>query len=297
MASKSPSIRLVTSRDLEVLSALQHSPLTARQLLKLSETMQLPFTDERRVRARMQVLAEQGWAKKHCYATTGRGALSYYKLAKLGLQLLHGEDAAVPSKRFFAPVGMARQHHTMCLADFIVHTTVAAHRAGIRIAGFYPENTIRLAVGEDSLYPDCSFQLVTPLGAAFSFFVELDNSTERIRSEKSVDSWERKIRLYDRLQDTCANRFRVLVVTTRSSERLGHILDAAGGVMRNPERSLIYGIALGSYLNDNDSLRSPCFRDHRGWKMALVPEMRKNKHPGPASRLGRSVSTAHMGSV
>ena len=69
-----------------------------------------------------------------------------------------------------------------------------------------------------------------------SFFVELDNSTERIRSQKELESWERKIRFYDEYQYASGRRYRVLVVTTRSTERLSHILAAAAELVRNPRR-------------------------------------------------------------
>ena len=52
----------------------------------------------------------------------------------------------------------------------------------------------------------------------FNNFVELDNGTERIQSDKDTDSWQRKVRLYEQFQDqTQPHRFRVLVLTTRSS--------------------------------------------------------------------------------
>src|SRR5437762_14059956 len=86
-------------------------------------------------------------------------------------------------KRTFGPVGIARQFHTLRLADFIVHTATSARRARLKLAGFYRENAFRLTVGNECLYPDCAFQLVTPSGFPFSFFVELDNSTEAIRSD------------------------------------------------------------------------------------------------------------------
>ena len=57
-------------------------------------------------------------------------------------------------------------------------------------------------------------RLVCPDGRAFAFFLELDNSTESIRSQVSLDSWQRKIRFYERYQDAKTERFRVLAITT-----------------------------------------------------------------------------------
>ncbi len=215
-------------------------------------------------------MAARGRVRRWPYATAGRGAPNYYRLSPLGHQLLHGQGAP-PPRRHVGPVGIAHQHHTRCLADFVVHTAVSAHRAGIVLGGFYAENALRLAVGEESLYPDCAFQLVTPAGREFSFFVELDNGTERVRSEKDLDSWERKVRLYDTLRSGSARRFRVLVVATRSEQRLRRILAAAAEHAANPARSLVYGVLLPSYLAEPDGLTSPCYRDHRGHAVALIP--------------------------
>ncbi len=43
------SLCLVTPRDRDLFQALDRSPLTIRQLLKLSTTFAYPFTTERRV--------------------------------------------------------------------------------------------------------------------------------------------------------------------------------------------------------------------------------------------------------
>ncbi len=261
---------LLTPRDHDILAALERSPLTASQLLTLSQTFVLPFTDERRVRERMQLLVAAGRVRRWFYATAGRGALGYYTLSPLGYRLLHGDDDHYFPKRAFGPVGIARQFHALKLADFIVHTTIAAYHAGLRMTGFYRENACCLRLAEECLFPDCAFQLVTQTGFHFSYFVEIDNSTEVIRSDHDRDSWERKLRLYDQFQATTPQRFRVLIVTTRSSERARHILDAANTMLSNPQRSLVYGIGLSEYLARPDALTSACFRDHVGRRRALV---------------------------
>lgn len=269
MATLSSNL-LLTARDLEILTALDRCPLTAEQFLKLSQAFAAPFTSERRVRERLQQLVAAGRVRRWTYHTAGRGALGYYTLSRLGHQLLHADEAAPAAKRAFEPVGMVREFHTLRLADFIVHTAVNAHQAGLKLGGFYRENAFRLTVGEESLFPDCAFQLVTPSGFPFSFFVELDNSTEAIRSDKDRDSWERKLRLYDAFQDVTPVRFRVLVLATRSSQRVCHILDAAKALLRNPKRGLVYGAFLDDFLARPDALKRPCFRDHLGRPQALV---------------------------
>lgn len=270
MPTPSPH-RLLTPRDIEILNALDRCPLTASQVLRISETFALPFTCERRVRARLQLLGDAGRVCRWRLATAGQGAPNYYTLSRLGFRLLHGDDAVPWAKRAFDPVGLSRQHHTQCHADFVVQTAVSAHRGGLDFTGFYRENTLRLQAGDESLYPDNAFQLAPPEGTAFGFFTEIDAGTERVRSPKDAESWERKIRTYDRFQDQASERFRVLVVSTRGGGRVRHILELAGELMRNPQRTLFLGISLPEYLATADPLRSECFRDHRGMPAALVP--------------------------
>ena len=271
MATPCPH-RLLAPRDIEILTALDHCPLTASQILRISQTFALPFTSERRVRERLFQLCEAGRVCRWPYATAGQGAPNYYTLSRLGFRILHGDVAKPPTKRAFGPIGISRQHHTQSLADFVVQTAVSAHRSGVDFTGFYRENTLRLQIGDECLFPDNAFQLIEREGSDFGFFTEIDAGTERIRSPKDVESWERKIRLYDRFQDVSLKRFRVLIVSTRSRERVTHILDLAGTLVRNPQRSLFYGISLPEYLAAAEPLRSACFRDHHGEPATLLPE-------------------------
>ena len=256
------------------MTALDRCPLTVRQLLKLSETFaDRPFTSARSVQDRLQKLAEAGWVRRWVFATASRsGAPDYAKLTLLGYRLLHGEKAQPPTRRYLSEVGIAHQHHTHRLAEFIVHTAVAAHRVGVAMKNFSRENTLRLEIAQDNLLPDSAFDLVSHDGQAYRFFVELDNGTERVRSEKETESWQRKIRLYEQWQDRIApQRFRVLVVTTRSRDRLDYILDLASQHARNPKRSLFYAIHLDDYLRLENALCDGGFRDHRGGTAALIP--------------------------
>lgn len=278
MASATPT-RRVTPRDLDLFQALDRCPLTVAQLLKISQTFAYPFTTERRVQERLHDLAAAGRVRRWLYATAGRGELSYYTLSPLGYQLLYGADAPLPHSRRFGEVGLARQPHTRALADFIVHTVTAVPDAGVLLADFWRENTLRLPIGQESLYPDCAFQLVTPDNVPFMFFVELDNVTERVSSTRYPDSWERKLQLYDRYQDSCGRRFRVLAVTTGSDQRLRHILDQAARTQRNPQRSLAYGITLGAYLQAENALTDACFRNHRQQLVSLLPAQRHSVSP------------------
>jgi hypothetical protein len=125
--------RLPTLRDLDILQALDRCPLTAAQILKLSVTFSQPFTNEHKVPARMRILAGCGRVHRWPYAIAGRGGLQYYTLTRLGYRLLYGPDAPAPAKGAFSPIGVARQRHSYALAEFVVHTAVAAHARGVVI--------------------------------------------------------------------------------------------------------------------------------------------------------------------
>lgn len=270
MATSSPHT-LLTDRDHELLAAIDRSPLTVDQLLKISSTFAEPFGSSSRLRGRLAALLRAGWVRRWSYAAATRGTpADYYRLTLAGFRLLYGPDARPPTRRAFAEIGLAHQHHTRSLADFIVHTVVSAHRHRLAVADFYRENTLRLVVGEESVLPDCAFRMRLPQ-CQLNFVVELDNGTERVRSEKEVESWERKIRLYDAYQDRVSHRFRVLIVTTRSGDRLQRILDAAGQLSGNPQRRLFYGIHLADFLRTEDAVAALCFRDHTGRRVSLVP--------------------------
>src|SRR6266542_2789267 len=93
MANAAP-LTLLTPRDLEVLAALEQTPLTVEQLLKLSRTFAQPYGSASRVRGRLARLRDAGWVRRWRYATATRGApQDYYKLTLAGYRLLHGEAA------------------------------------------------------------------------------------------------------------------------------------------------------------------------------------------------------------
>jgi hypothetical protein len=278
---------LVTPRDEEVLTALERVPRTAEQLVKLSVTFNHAFGSTRTVRERLQALGDAGWVRSSRYATTNGGAApKYYFLSPRGYQLLHGE-AASPPKRACLPLPITRHRHTHALAEFVTHLAFAAHKSGIAIENFFRENTLRLVVDAESLFPDSAFELVFATGRRLNFLVEIDCATERVWSPQDTDSWQRKIRLYDRLQDQNAPaRFRVLVIATRGVQRLTHILTAAKTLARNPHRALFYGITLGQFLATPDAVTAPCFRDHalRPVSLQASPTLSKDSSSRPSPR-------------
>ena len=274
MSSTSPGWQ-ITPRDRDLLASLTLAPFTARQLHKLSQTWSEAFPSAKLVRERMQRLAAAKLIKAHRYAVLRAGQPeNYYVLSHDGYELVHGPDNNPPTKALLSPVGLGRQPHQQALSEFIVHTAWGAHQSDLSLAGFYRENAIRLDAGGRTVYPDCSF-LLTRGREHFRFFAEIDNGTERVRSQKDTESIERKIRTYDAFQDLRpGHRFRVLFVSAQNSrERLSHLLDLAAQVIGDPNRTLFYGITLANYLTTHHPVTSPRFLDHRGDRQSLVPDL------------------------
>jgi predicted ArsR family transcriptional regulator len=270
-----PSALKIGPRDEELLAALDHSPFTAAQLLALSESFTQPFPDEHTVRRRLRQLATAGLVKAFPYAVASLGrSPSYYRLTRRGYQHLHGLDAPLPHRRAFEAVADAHHHHTLALAEFLVHVFVAAHKAGIEVRGFARENSVTIETATFTLRPDCAFQLVTAAGRQLNFVVELDNGTERVRSQLDTESIERKVRGYDAHQQSLAAfdpaRYVVLFVTTRSAIRLSAIMDTARRLAHNPQRRLFLGITLADFLTNDNPLLSKRVTEATGSRGALV---------------------------
>ena len=67
-----------------------------------------------------------------------------------------------------------------------------------------------------------------------------------------------------------AERFRVLIVSTRSDQRIRHIMTRTAAITRVAERSLFYDVPLSQYLATPNPVITPCFRNHRGEPVPLV---------------------------
>jgi len=272
-ATKNRRLHL-TDRDWEVLTILDCHPLTAQQILLVSASFEAPFTRLRLTQRRLHRLAANGYLRSWPYATTGSSP-HYYKLTRTAYRLLHGDDAVLPGRRYFEEIALNHHLHTRALGDFLVHLIVSAHRHSVTVRQFSRENSLRIEVDGDTLYPDCAFQLAAPGGKTFNYVVELDNGTERIRSTKATESLERKIRGYDCHQSQYAvldpRRYVVLFVTTRSSLRTEHILDAARSLMENPKRTVFLASELSALLSQPDPMIHPCLRDNRGRKRGVLP--------------------------
>jgi hypothetical protein len=273
--AKSPALK-IGPRDQEILAALDMSPFTAAQLLVLSRTFAQPFSDEHSVRRRLRQLAERSLVRSFPYAVASLGrSPSYYKLTPTGYRHLHGVTASLPHRRYFEAVADAHHHHTQALAAFLVHLAVSARKSGIAIRSFARENSVTLETATSTLRPDCAFQLVTIDGRTFNFVAELDNGTERVRTQLDVESIERKIRGYEEHQAAMEaydpSRYVVVFVTTRSQARLHGIMDATRRLTRNPQRRVFVGVSLTDFLASDNPLLATCFSDPHLKRTSLVP--------------------------
>lgn len=266
---------IIGPRDIDILTALDRCPLTPAQLCRLSATFTQRFTDEGNLRRRLRTLSASGLLQKFPYAICRDGRTpDYWKLTPEGYRVLYGSDAAQPKRRYFQAIRPGHHHHTFCLAETVVHLCVTAHANGCHIVHFARENSVEFRADPFVVYPDCAFLIRRSDGRTFPFVVELDNGTERVRSKQDTESIERKLRSYDlhqaKYEAHDPNRYLVLFITTRSEQRLKHILEAAGQIMVQPQRRVFFGVDLKQLLKV-DPFRTEVLEDHRGLKRLLVP--------------------------
>jgi protein involved in plasmid replication-relaxation len=275
---------ILSARDQSLLRLLAHTPATTPLILKASETfLGEPFHDERRVRERLQTLADSGLIRAFPATHGVGGPVNWYKLTAEGYRTMHGAEAALPHRSRFEAIPPSRFLHTHTLAEIIVHVLVAAHRDRCTIRFFQGDGEARIEVASHTFYPDCFFQFGLA-GKQFNAYFEIDQSTESIDSS-AEQSIRTKLLNYEAYQDSLVvwwkgQRERVprpyfrVVLLTRSQERANHILWLAQNCARNPDRHLVYATTQDTYLTELRALQSPLFLDHHGRWQSLV-----NLHP------------------
>ncbi|MDB4614169.1 replication-relaxation family protein [bacterium] len=274
MAKKS-SIK-IGPRDIDILTALS-LPLTAAQLLRLSKTFCRPFTAGHDVRRRLRQLAAADLVRGRPYSSCSNGrSPNYFKLTRLGYRTLHGIDVQLPKRRYFEAMAPAHHHHTNSLSEFVVHASCLAHEHGWVIRELARENSVRFDAQGMTLFPDACFQIATP-ERTVNFIVELDNGTERVRTERDVESIQRKVRGYDlhasQFQVGHPSRYFVLFVTTRSQSRVQNIVSVTRDTMQNPDRSLFLTTNLDQFLSTNNLLNDRVFLDNNGRRRSMVRDI------------------------
>jgi hypothetical protein len=267
-------------RDLSLLGFLDRTPATASQLLKASVTFQgEAFRDERRVRERLQSLGRGKLVHAYPLAIAGGGLANYYKLTAEAYRVLHGPDAPLPHRSYFAALSPSRLLHTLGLADAIVHLHTAAEVARAKLTAFHRESEVVLEIGHHRVVPDCHVQFLSG-GRYFNVLFEIDRSTEPIDSLAS-SSIRTKLLAYEAYQNHVLELwkrggrrelrpyFRVAFLTM-SVDRAHHILSLAADCARNGDRRLCYAATQDEFLAMPDALREPLFLDHAGYWRALV---------------------------
>ena len=284
----------IGERDIDILVAIDRCPLTADQLFQLSETFCRPFTDKHGLRRRLRQLEFGSLLRSRPYSvcSTGRSP-NYYKLTPKGYRQIYGLKSPLPKPRYFRSISHGHHHHTKSLSDFIVHVSRLAFRHGWSIENFQRENSVRFEAAGRPLLPDACFQIRTK-DRLLNFVVELDNGTERVRSRQDVESIQRKIQRYDlhaSQNRADADRYFVLFVTTRSSQRVNNIVSTAQEVMRNAQRSLFYTTNLDDFLITGDLLQDRVFIDNTGRHRSLVRPV------GGKARKHRFLDASHRNDV
>ena len=269
-------------RDIELFTALDRCPMTAGQLCRLSETFSRSFPDVGNLRRRLRTFEAAGLVNKFPYAIAADGGTpSYYKLTKDGYRLMYGVDAALPKRRYFAAISPGHHHHTNSLAEVIVHLCLMAKKNDCRVLHFARENSVKLVAEPFTLYPDAAFVIERSDGRRFSFVVEFDNGTERVRSKQDVESIERKLRGYLAHQSKFSahdpNRYVVLFITTRSSKRLRYVFETAAEIMASNRRTVFTGCGLEDFLK-HDPFCEAVFENHFGLKRLMVPPIQQSSH-------------------
>lgn len=267
----------LTARDIEILTSLDRIPLTARQLSVVSESFRQPFSDEALVRRRLGRLKQVGFVQSFSYSLVSEGrAPKYWKLTRAGYRVLYGSDIALPGTRYFTAVSVGNHVHTYSLASLVAHLVAMAARNSIEMDQYARENSFKLEVGQSSVYPDGAFRLVqqNQPERPFSFVVELDNGSERVRSLQDIESIQRKVQTYDHHQSQYRRddpaRYLVLFITTRSERRLEHVLSMCSSLIRNPDRTLFLGATLNDLLAA-DPFIEPVFKSNNRLKRTLIP--------------------------
>ncbi len=282
----------LSARDLSLLRLLSWTPATATLLLRASTSFEgEPFTDERRLRERLQALNATGLVRSWSTAHAGGGLQKYYKLTPLGFERFYGPEAQKPLRAFFAEISPALFEHTLKLAEVIVETVRACHAGRVKIQHVFRENELTFTVGSDQVQPDCFFRLEFG-GKPFNVAFELDQGTESLDSN-AENSIRTKLRIYDAYQETLLSdwnasektwerpRFR-LAFLTPSIDRVHHILSLAARMTCNGRRRLVFAATQDSFLADPDPIRSPICLDHEGHWQSLVdlyPQSIHHKEP------------------
>lgn len=259
------------------------------------------FRDERRVRERLQALADAGFVRNWPAASPGGGLVSIYRLTLDGYRAAFPESAEAPPRSSLHAIAPSRVRHTLATADAIVHTLAACHERGVKVQRAVGDGRLTLEVGEHRQQPDFHFQLGYA-GKTFNLVFEIDNATEPLDSPRE-QSIRTKILGYQSYQDWVMHSwnesgrngprlgFRVVFLTL-GAERANHILWLARDLARDPNRRLVYATTQDEYLSEPQAVTKPILIDHHGGWHALVDVYPTSHFLREPVRLARFVTSA-----
>lgn len=294
---------LLSDRDLALLRLLDLTPATAMQIRKASVTFgDEPFRDERRVRERLQTLAEVGLVRAFPAGMPGGGVMHYYRLTQEGYRAALPEAVDNPPRVTLNEIAPSRLRHAIATAEVIVHTLVASHERGVRVLKTTGDGRLTLSIGEHRQQPDFHVQLGFA-GRYFNLVFEIDMATEPLDSHRE-QSIRTKILGYETYHDWVLHNwklggsqgprpsFRVVFLTT-GAERANHILWLASDLARNRDRRLVYASTQDQYLSELHALTAPIFNDHHGYWQALVDPQPTSKFRREPIRLTPPIALPH----
>ncbi|MEX1027005.1 MAG: replication-relaxation family protein [Candidatus Paceibacterota bacterium] len=271
---------ILSQRDLALLRLLDVTPATAAHIRKASDTFDGgAFRDGRRVRERLQTLANVGFVKSWPAAVPGGGLMSYYRLTLEGHRAAFPDTTDTPPRTSLHEIAPSRIRHAFATADVIVHCLVGCHRRNVRVLRALGDGRLTLQVGEYRQQPDFHLQLGYA-GRTFNLVFEIDNATEPLDSHRE-QSIRTKILGYETYQDWVLRlwnesgeegprpSFRVAFLTT-SAERANHILWLARELARNKDRRLVYASTQDAFLGEPLAVTQPILNDHHGHWQPLV---------------------------
>jgi len=271
---------VLSERDLSLLGLLEMTPATAAHMRKASLTFPgEPFRDERRVRERLQTLADANLVRTFPAAVSGGGLMHYYRLTAAGFRSIHPDQTDTPARTLISEIAPSRFQHAMATAEIIVHTLVVCHESRVRILRYHGDGRLTLSAGAYLQQPDCHFQFEQG-GRFFNVLFEVDNATEPIDSTRA-NSIKTKLLGYEAYQDWVWDNwkrdgrqgprpyFRVAFLT-RGAQRASHILWLARQYARNKDRRLCYAATQDTYLSDPRAITAPLFNDHHGGWQSLA---------------------------
>ena len=213
--------RLLTPRDTEILAALDRCPLTASQILKSARPSRAVHQRAAgAVASPPAVRVGPGVSVAVRHRRPGSTELLHALAARISA-FCTATTAVPPTKRAFGPVASPSSTTRRCLADFVVQTPRPPTASGVDFTGFYRENTLRLQVGEECLYPDNAFQLVEPDGSDYRIL----HGDRRGHRADTLAEGRRELGTEDPHSTTACriqrrSGFGVLIVSTRSRERV-----------------------------------------------------------------------------